>query len=290
LKTQPAVATGKSMTNSIGMKLTRIPPGEYMMGSTAEASERFLKQMTEKGIKEWYPDSPPSEVPLHPVKITKPFYLGVYEVTLGDFKKFVEATGYRTDAEKDGKGADGKLNGKWTTKSDFNWRSMGYERSDNEPVVNVTWNDAVAFCEWLSKEEGRLYRLPTEAEWEYACRAGTTSSYHWGDDESQRDQYVWHGRNSGGKPHPVGELKPNAFGLYDMNGNAYEYCSDWHSKNPYDTKAVEDPKGPATGTERVVRSGSWGTDPMHCRSAFRGGAGQTHRNRRDGFRVVRAAE
>jgi formylglycine-generating enzyme required for sulfatase activity len=276
-------------TNSIGMKFALIPAGSFVMGSTQEQSELMLTRMKEKGAHEWYRQSPPSEMPQHPVKITKPFYIGIYETTLGDFKKFVELTGYRTDAEKDGVGADGKVNGKWTTKPEFNWKNMGYDRTEDMPVVNVTWNDAFAFCEWLSKKEARQYRLPTEAEWEYACRAGTITPFHWGSDESARNKYVWHGGNSGGGPHPVGQLKPNAFGLFDMNGNAYEYCLDWHTTNSYDTTIIDDPKGPASGAERVVRSGSWGTDPMHCRSAFRGGSGgQTHRNMRDGFRVVLA--
>lgn len=285
-------------TNSIGQKFALIPAGEFMMGSTEEESRLMLEQMKKKGVHEWYQASPPSENPRHAVRISRAFYLGAHEVTLGAFRAFIEASGYRTDAEKDGKGADGKFDGKWTTRPEFNWKSMGYERSDGMPVVNVTWNDAVAFCEWLTRKEGRIYRLPTEAEWEFACRAGTTTRYYWGEDESRRDEYVWHGRNSGGGPHPVGQLKPNAFGLFDMCGNAYEYCSDWFGTNYYATVAARvnsrkngvggaiDPKGPESGTEKVVRSGSWGTDPMHCRSAFRGGAGLTHRNMRDGFRVV----
>ena len=165
-------------------------------------------------------------------------------------------------------------------------RHRGCRRRDDRPVVNVSWNDAAAFCDWLSRKEGRPYRLPTEAEWEYACRAGTTSPFPWGEDESRRDDYVWSGANSGGDAHPVGTKKPNPWGLHDMCGNVYEYCLDWFAAGPYDASVVEDPQGPRTGTEKVVRSASWGTRAMHCRSSFRGGAGLTHRNRRDGFRVV----
>ena len=276
-------------TNSIGMRLARVPAGEFMMGSTHEEADLLLKQMKEKRVHAWYQASPPGEVPRHRVKVTKPFYLGAFEVTLGQFRQFVEATGYRTDAETDGKGGDGKVNGKWTTRPAFNWKNMGYERSEDMPVVNVTWNDAVAFCAWLGKKENARYRLPTEAEWEYACRAGATGPYFWGAD-AERNQFVWHGVNSAGGPHRVGELKPNAWGFYDICGNVYEYCSDWFSTNCYTVAPVEDPKGPMSGEERVVRGGSWGTDPMHCRSSFRGGAGPTHRNMRDGFRVVREAE
>ncbi len=276
------------ITNRVGMRLVLIPAGEFLMGSARKEADQMLAQMKAKHVNEWYQQSPISEVPRHRVRITKPFYMGRCEVTLSQFRRFVAETDYRTDAERDGKGADGKIEGKWTTKPQFNWSNMGYDRSDEVPVVNVSWNDAAAFCDWLGKKEGAIYRLPTEAEWEYACRGGTTTRYFWGDDEKPRDQFVWHGRNSDGGPHPVGQLKPNPFALYDICGNAYEYCSDWFSTNAYQPSLLIDPAGPGSGTEHVVRSGSWGTDPMHCRSAFRGGAGPTHRNMRDGFRIVQA--
>jgi len=127
-------------TNSIGMKLATIPPGEFMMGSSQEDADVALKQMKERRAHEWYLQSPPSETPGHRVRITKPFYFGGFEVTLGDYKKFAEATAYRTTAEKDGKRADGKLNGKWSTQPEFNWKNMGCNRTDDQPVVNITWS------------------------------------------------------------------------------------------------------------------------------------------------------
>ena len=115
------------------------------------------------------------------MRITRPFYLGVYEVTVGQFRQFVEATDYRTEAERDGEGGWGWTGKKWDgRKPEFTWRNIGIPQPDAYPVVNVSWNDAVAFCQWLSGKEGRTYRLPTEAEWEYACRAGTTTPFHWG--------------------------------------------------------------------------------------------------------------
>lgn len=276
----------QSTTNSIGMKQALIPAGEFMMGSTPQEIDLLLTQMKERGVDRWYLASPPSEGPRHRVKITRPFYIDVYEVTVGQFRKFVEATSYRTDAEKDGAGGYGRTGGKWQQKPEYSWKNIGFEQSDDQAVVNVTWNDAVAFCRWLSRKEGKPYRLPTEAEWEYACRAGSTGRYPWGEDAAEMDQYVWHGANSGGAPHVVGQLKPNAFGLYDMCGNAYEYCQDFYSTEPYSQPSVADPQGPSVGTARVVRGGSSGTLAIHCRSAFRGDAGQTHRNQRDGFRVV----
>ena len=272
--------------NSIGMRLVLVLEGEFPMGSSREEADRIAERMKQKKITSWYPDSPASEAPIRRTRITRSFYLSAFETTVGDFRKFVEETGYRTDAERDGKGGDGKRNGKWTSGPEFNWRDMGYERGYDQPAVNVSWNDAVAFCGWLSKKEGRRYRLPTEAEWEYACRGGSTRTYFWGEDGARLKEFAWTGVNSGGGPHPVGKLAPNPWGLYDILGNAYEYCSDYFVAKPYDPADAVDPRGPATGTERVVRSGSWGTDPMHPRCAFRGGAGPTHRNMRDGFRVA----
>jgi formylglycine-generating enzyme required for sulfatase activity len=272
------------------MTLVRIPAGEFVMGSSPEEADRVAALMKEKKITSWYPNSPASEAPPRRTRITKAYYLGATEVTLGEFRTFVADTAYATDAERDGKGGDGKVSGKWSSKPEFSWKNMGYERGDDEPVLNVSWNDAVAFCTWLSRKEGRRYRLPTEAEWEYACRAGSTTRYYWGDGDAARNEHAWTGANSKGGPHPVAQLKANAWGLYDMLGNAYEYCQDWFVVAPYDAAQATDPKGPGKGDERVVRSGSWSTDPMHPRCAFRGGASQTHRNMRDGFRVACDAE
>jgi formylglycine-generating enzyme required for sulfatase activity len=265
----PTAALPPAITNSIGMKLRLVHSGELVMGSPPE----YTAAMLEKVKDPWYRSAVGSESPPRRVRISKPYYIGVHEVTVGAFRAFVDATGHVTDAEKDGKGADGKVDGKWTSRPEFNWRSMGHERADDEPVVNVTWNDAAAFSEWLTRKEGVAYRLPAEAEWEYACRAGTTGPFPWGEDESLRDAHAWSRANSGGDPRPTGRLEPNAWGLHDMIGNVYEYCADRFG----------------AGEEIVVRGGSWGTDPIHLRSAFRGSAARTHRNMRDGFRVVREA-
>jgi formylglycine-generating enzyme required for sulfatase activity len=272
--------------NSLGMTFVLIPSGEFVMGSSPEEAQRIAGLMDQKKILDWYPDSPRSEAPPRKTRISKPFYLCATETTLGEFRAFVADAAYVSDAERDRKGADGKEGGRWTTGTAFTWTSMGYERGEDQPVVNVSWNDARAFCAWLSRKEGRRYRLPTEAEWEYACRAGSATRYYWGDEDSKRNEYAWTGANSAGGPHPVAQLKPNAWGLYDMLGNVYEYCQDYFVAKPYDPADRVDPRGPPQGEERVVRSGSWGTDPMHPRCAFRGGAGPTHRNMRDGFRVA----
>ncbi len=280
------------LTNSLGMIFVSLPAGEFVMGTPEAEAEAMAAWMRENKINDWYPNSPPSETPQRRVALTRSFAMCAHETRLADFRAFVAETGYKTDAEKDGKGGDGKsLDGRWVdAKPQFNWGEMGYARSEDEPVVNVSWNDAVAFCEWLSKKESMNYRLPTEAEWEYACRAGTKTAFFWGNDEAKRNDYVWSGANSGSRPHSVMTRQPNGWGLYDMNGNVYEYTSNWWSTNVVTGTLLSDPAGPAhPGAERwvVLRSGSWGTNPKHCRSAFRGGATRDHRNRRDGFRVVR---
>jgi len=159
------------ITNSIGMKLKLIPPGEFLMGSSKNE-----------------------------VRITDPFYLGMYEVTQAEYEKVM-----------------GK-NPSWFPMRGGDATHVSGEDTSRHPVENVSWNDAVEFCKRLSGEEGKTYRLPTEAEWEYACRAGTTTLYCSGDDAASLGEYAWYGDNSDGKTHPVGEKKPNAWGLHDMHG------------------------------------------------------------------------
>ncbi len=155
------------ITNSIGMKLVLIPAGKFLMGSPKDEKGRVADEEQ------------------HEVEITKPFHMGVYTMTVGQFRQFVKDSGYQTEAEKDGEGGVGYNAGIKTyegRKPHFNWKNTGFEQTDEHPVVNVTWNDAVAFCDWLSNKEGKTYRLPTEAEWEYSCRAGTKTRFYSGDD------------------------------------------------------------------------------------------------------------
>ena len=184
------------------------------------------------------------------------------------------------------------------------WRKAGFEQTDDHPVVNVSWNDAVEFGKWLSGKEGKTYRLPTEAEWEYACRAGTATRYHHGDDPeglaqvgnvadataketfpdwkstiAARDGYAFTA--------PVGKFKANAFGLYDVHGNAWEWCADWYAADYYKASPPEDPKGPDSGTDRVLRGGSWYVGPNFSRSAFRYRCGPAYRDYGDGLRLAR---
>ena len=156
----------------------------------------------------------------------------------------------------------------------------------HNPVEWVSWNDAVDFCKKLSKKTGKTVRLPTEAEWEYACRAGSTTRFSYGDDEEKLGDYAWKAENSGGKTHPVGEKKPNNWGLYDMHGNVWQWCADWYAKG-YDANAAKtDPTGPATGTWRVWRGGCWLNRAFSCGSAFRSCYPPADPFNTVGFRVV----
>lgn len=201
---------------------------------------------------------------LHLVTITKPFHLGAYEVTQEQYQKVM---------------------GENPSNSNF--------KGPNSPVDSVTWHDAVEFCRRLSdrpeeKAAGHVYRLPTEAEWEYGCRTYTRKAYTFGDDENQLDQYAWFDENSGETTHPVGEKKPNPWGLYDMYGNVREWCQDWYGDYPSESQT--DPTGPTTGSYgsyRVVRGGSWNGYARSCQSGNRGWNDPSDRNNSMGFRVAR---
>ena len=298
-----SVIAEKQITNSVGMKLTLVPAGEFMMGSveSAEATADYFKTNYQSDLKA---DSYKDEHPQHRVRITRPFYLGTYHATRGQFRQFVEATDYKTDGEKDGKGAWGYNGEKFEQKPEYTWRNAGFEQSDEHPVVNVSWNDAMAFCQWLSGKEGKSYRLPSEAEWEYACRAGTTTRYNSGDDPETLAQVgnvadaTFKAKFTGAKgtingsdgfvfTAPVGSFRPNAFGLYDMHGNAWQWCADWYGAEYYATSPANNPTGPDSGNDRVLRGGSWGYWPGNARSATRDWNTPGDRGFGAGFRVSR---
>ena len=289
--------------NSLGMKLKFIPVGEFLMGGSKSAIEtaRLFKNKVENYEHEY---------PQHRVKITKPFQMGIHEVTVGQFRQFVSRSGYKTDAELDGIGgfgmdlSTGRIEG-WQPK--YNWMNCGFHQSEEHPVLNITWDDASEFCKWLSKKEGKTYRLPTEAEWEYACRAGTTTIFQNGDDPNDLvkignvlDQTMKSKlpsnalnaqsivENSDGIlfTAPVGSFKPNAFGLYDMHGNLWEWCQDWYAVGYFSKSPVNDPQGPASGTHHIIRGGSWNGGAVFSRSATRNWKPTLSRSWGSGFRVV----
>jgi formylglycine-generating enzyme required for sulfatase activity len=291
----------------VKLEMVLIPAGEFKMGSgeSAEATAAFFnKTYGEDLLKaDFFKD----EHPQHRVRITKPFYLGTYHVTRGQFRQFVADSGYKTDAEKeDTKGAFGwdPDKKKFGFNEKHSWRNAGFEQTDEHPVVNVSWNDAVAFCKWLSGKQGKTYRLPTEAEWEYACRAGTTTRYSSGDDpetlakvgnvadataKAKFPDWKYTIKASDGYvfTSPVGSFKPNAFGLYDMQGNAWQWCADWYGAEYYAKSPTDDPTGPDTGDGRVLRGGSWYFGPCDDRSAGRLGDTPGDRGGDRGFRVAR---
>ena len=160
-------------------------------------------------------------------------------------------------------------------------------KGNDNPVETVTWDHAQAFCKKLTEQTKTMVSLPTEAEWEFACRAGTTSAYHSGDTEADLARVAWYLANSKDTAHPVGQKEPNAFGLYDMLGNMWQWCEDWYAEDYYGNSSVENPEGPAHGASRVLRGGSWIDIPADCRSASRGkGTPQNRDYYRVGFRIV----
>ena len=194
----------------------------------------------------------------HRVRLTRPFYIGAHEVSLAAFRAFVDETNYETDAEKGSEGdvAMNPKTRKFEKNLGFTWKNPGFEQSDKHPVVCVSWHDARAFCRWLSRKEGATYRLPTEAEWEYACRAGTTTRFCAGEAFSSL-QANGDGTKAynGAKPGPnrlgtvpLETFEANAFGLYEMHGNVWEWCSDWYA--PYDKGPAVDPIGAKSGELR----------------------------------------
>jgi len=267
--------TPAKMTNSIGMKLVLVPPGEFSMGPFAG----------------------------HRVRITRPTYLGAYEVTRAQFARFVEETGFKTLAELELGGIkleNAEKPAKWDPQRRYTWRDAGFPQVDNHPAVQLVWNDATAFCDWLSRKEGKSYRLPTEAEWEYACRAGTRTRIYNGNDLEEGTKIgniaevtaraiypLWDRgvKTSDGFAYtsPIGQFRPNNFGLYDMIGNVAEWCSDWYDKDYYLHSPEENPPGPSSGTQHVGRGGGF-SDVAGSRYRYYGNA--VFRRPDWGFRVA----
>jgi formylglycine-generating enzyme required for sulfatase activity len=293
----PKPKPGEVTTNSIGMKLVWIPPGEFLMGE-----RRSPKEMASRygGRAPWYRDN----YPQRKIGISKGFWMGQCEVTQAQYRKFKENM------------------------------DLGPYEGDSLPAAKIRWDKAIEFCNCLSVKEGLEpciavldasskgavgvletimtlgdtpkkyvidwdavgYRLPTEAEWEYACRAATTTDFSFGDNMAVLGDYAWFAGNSDNKPHPVGTKKPNAFGLYDMHGNLQEWCSDWYWDEYYKEPPSTDPRGPEHSTyRRVVRGGCYESRPLSCMSSFRAFNNPTESSSDSGheyigFRVVLATE
>ncbi|MGA2256209.1 MAG: formylglycine-generating enzyme family protein [Thermoguttaceae bacterium] len=203
-------------------------------------------------------DASSREMPQHKVRIKKPFHLGRYLVTQEQWEAVIGS-------------------------------NPSHFKGSKNPVDLVSWEDCQKFLEELNAKIGTQsgeFTLPTEAAWEYACRAGSTTQYCFDDDDPKLSEYAWYNANSGNTTHPVGEKKPNAWGLYDMHGNVWEWCQDWYASEYYSKSLVDDPTGPATGSDRVIRGGCWLGPSRGCRSAVRTNLGPELHSSLLGFRVA----
>ena len=231
---EPPTTLAVDLDGGVKLDLVLIPAGSFTMG-----------------------DAPAHKhIPAHKVTITKPFYLGKYEVTQEQWEAVMGS-------------------------------NPSHFKSPKNPVEQVSWDDCQQFLVKLNAKsggQGSKFVLPTEAQWEYACRAGSTGKFCFGGDETQLSEYAWYYENSGNRTHPVGEKQPNAWGLYDMHGTIWEWCQDWYGD--YGAEAVDDPNGPTKGSIRVYRGGSWNSSATLCRSAYHSGFQPFNRFNRLGFRVA----
>ena len=253
------------------MKLVRIEAGEFLMGTTKDQVEQLMRLFPDS--KREYFDA---EQPQHPVKISRPFFLGIHEVTQGQYQAVMGNN------------------------------PSNFKGSDDLPVETVSWLDAVGFCNKLSEREKRTpfyringtevtvvggngYRLPTEAEWEYACRAKSATLYPFGDEASRLDEHAWYTSNAESKTHPVGQKLPNAWGLYDMLGNVWEWCADGYDEKYYASSPPADPPGAVGTSHRVIRGGRW-HDNAGAAARRTGGRHAGVPGRHFGFRVAAVQE
>ncbi|WP_052736588.1 formylglycine-generating enzyme family protein [Aquincola tertiaricarbonis] len=304
-------------TNSLGMQFVRLPAGEFRMGSDepAESLARSYPQLPARrfGLLD-------DEAPVHVVRITRPFEMGRHEVTVGQWRRFLALSGHVPESVADGSGGYGysaAYDPAGSARGDafegrsprYSWRDPGFPQTEDDPVVNITWGDAMALAQWLSRTEQRRYRLPTEAEWEYACRAGSRGRYGNGDDPANlrgaanlfdadalppwRERWPdwvpqaapWH--DGFAFTAPVGRFAPNAFGLHDMHGNVWEWTADWYGERYYAESPRDDPTGPPDGEVKVRRGGSWHSWPFYARCSYRNWNSVATRYTLVGMRLVR---
>lgn len=251
----------KLVENSIGMRFAHVSRGAFLMGASSD-EEGF-----EVGEQQ------------HTVTLSRDFHLGVFEVTQAQYKKVI------------GENPSYFQGDKLAVRDPKTGQVIKDVDSSNHPVDNISHDNAVEFCRRLSalpeeQAAGRRYRLPTEAEWEYACRATASTVYDFGNDVSRLSVSAWYDANSGEITHPVGSKQPNKFGVYDMHGNVWEWCSDWHDVWYYANSPGTDPMGPDSGTYRILRGGSGFSGPDFCRCAYRLASTPDNVNNFYGFRVV----
>ena len=274
---------GDVFTNSLGMKFVFIRAGAFLMGSSEDEPGRLYDEKK------------------HRVTIVKGYYQQTTEVTIGQFREFVQTSGHKSEGETTGGCWVSTKGGAWKKKKGSTWSKPGswetakVRQTDQHPVTCVSWNDAQTFIRWLSRKEGMTYGLPYEAEWEYAGRAGKNTPFAFGrclsTDQGNyggigplfagcRDMY----RINRKRPILVASLAPNPWGLFDMHGNVSEWCQDWYGGYP--SRPVTDPKGASSGTDRVMRGGHWSAKAHQCRSAARGSFRPDSASDAVGFRLV----
>lgn len=261
-------AVSLDLGDGVSLDCVAIPAGSFKQGSPVSETGRNPDEMQ------------------HEVKIKNGFWMSKYPVTVVQFTRFVTETKYRTEAETGPSGGFGYDGHALVQKKEYSWRNPGFKQTDAHPVVLVTWYDAAAFCEWLSKKSGKTIKLPTEAQWEYACRAKTTTRFYSGDKDEDAEDIAWLKSNSDGTTHPVGAKKANDFGLFDLSGGIYQWCRDIYA--PYTDSSDDKPVLDVVEgrPRRVLRGGSFLKDSKNCRSAARYRNDAKSRNADNGFRIV----
>ncbi|MBW1745518.1 MAG: SUMF1/EgtB/PvdO family nonheme iron enzyme [Deltaproteobacteria bacterium] len=279
----------KLIDPSTNIEFVWVPEGSLFMGQSDHEKKMICKEIDNHEYGKLFSD----ELPCHEVFIDG-FWIGKYEITVDQFRDFIELSGYKTSAEIAGF-SHVKIDECWKEKENQNWINSGLSQQKDHPVVNVSWNDAKAMAKWLSDNTGHTFRLPTEAEWEKACRAGTTSLYNFGD-QINADQANYNGMYNLILGHsgiyretttPVGLFNPNSYGVYDMHGNVFEWCEDIFSCHAYINHQTQNPKYYDSGLGHVIRGGSWNTSPYLLRSSARNFNTTDHCRYDLGFRIVR---
>lgn len=264
-----------------GLEFVKVAGGCYQMGQDETEKEDLTLLAGEEGAHLTFGD----ELPAREVCVDD-FNLGRHEVTVAAFAKFVEATGYRTEAESGG-GCQEYLIPRylWENNPSRTWREPGFTQKNDEPVVCVSWNDARAFADWLNKNNpGKTFRLAREAEWEFAARdRGRIKKFS---ADYKVDDLGWHAKNSPRRTSPVGRKKAGELGVFDLQGNVWEWVEDYYSRGAYASAAKSNPAGPALGELRVLRGGGWNSAAWNCRIAKRDRAAAAHRDTNLGFRLV----
>jgi sulfatase modifying factor 1 len=275
----PAPTITVDLAPGVKMEMVLVKSGEFDMGSN---------------------DGPNEEKPVHKVTISKPYYIGKYEVTVAQWRAFADATKYQTECENGGNTGWAVKNGRWGEQTGVNWRTPSFDQTPDHPVVLVSWNDTQAFVAWASKQTGKNVRLPTESQWEWAARGPKSLEYPFGEKwdgtkVNHRDAALQNsGWQDGGCSNendgyaytsPVGKFNNASWcGAFDLSGNVWQWVQDWEAD--YTADAQVDPQGPGNGQRRVVRGGSWGGGPQGCRATFRERSPPGHRDAHIGFRVV----